>query len=196
MTQGSNWLVNNYLLVIAIGIVPLKLAVAIQVKPKTEEAVGAGHGDGDGGQSVGPVLFGFGTTASVDSLIVEWPSGLVTTQTGVSTNDTLTLSEPTPLFARTGEASSTLNSRAPSWADYDGDGDLDLHVANYGQVDSLYRNDAGVMTPVGVTTMTTASSYSFGGSWGDYDGDGDPDLSVGYQWVQPFVAQRWWGCVC
>ena len=137
-------------------------------------------GTGLGTQSVGPVLFGFGPTAtSVDSLIVAWPSGLVTTQTGVSTNDTLTLSEPTPLYARTDEASSTLNSHSASWGDYDGDGDPDLYVTNYGQVDSLYRNDAGVMTPVAVTTMTTATSNSYGGAWGDYDGDGDPDLSVG-----------------
>ena len=135
---------------------------------------------GFGGQSVGPVLFGFGPTAtSVDSLIVEWPSGLVTTQTGVATNDTLTLSEPTSLYALTGEAASTLNSYSASWGDYDGDGDLDLYVANYTQVDSLYRNDAGVMTPVAVTTMTTGTSNSFGGAWGDYDGDGDLDLSVG-----------------
>ena len=136
-------------------------------------------GTGWGGQSVGPVLFGFGPTAtSVDSLIVEWPSGLVTTQTGVATNDTLTLSEPTELYALTGEASSTLNGFSASWGDYDGDGDLDLHVANNAQIDSLYRNDAGVMTPVAVTTMTTGTSNSYGGAWGDYDGDGDLDLSV------------------
>ena len=137
-------------------------------------------GTGYGGQSVGPVLFGFGQTAtSVDSLIVEWPSGLVTTQTGVATDQPLTLTEPTELYALTDQASSTLNGFSASWGDYDGDGDLDLHVANYGQVDSLYRNDAGVMTPVAVTTMTTGVSSSYGGAWGDYDGDGDLDLSVG-----------------
>ena len=80
--------------------------------------------------------------------------------------------------ALTGEASSTLNGFSASWGDYDGDGDLDLHVANNAQIDSLYRNDAGVMTPVAVTTMTTGTSNSYGGAWGDYDGDGDLDLSV------------------
>ena len=100
------------------------------------------------------------------------------------------------LYARTDQASSTLNSHSASWGDYDGDGDPDLYVTNYGQVDSLYRNDAGVMTPVAVTTMTTATSNSYGGAWGDYDGDGDPDLSVGiHAWYQPTVAQRWVRCV-
>ena len=137
------------------------------------------------------MLFGFGPTAtSVDSLIVEWPSGLVTTQTGVATDDTLTLSEPTlPPYALTDQASNTLFSHSASWGDYDGDGDLDLHVANYGaQVDSLYRNDAGVMTPVAVPTMTTAN-LGFGGAWGDYDGDGDLDLSVGI--LAPGANQLW-----
>ena len=129
-------------------------------------------------QNATPVFFGLGAETTIDSLIVEWPSGEVSAQVNVAKNQLVTVNEP--LFALTGEAASTLNSWGASWGDYDGDGDLDLHVANYGQVDSLYRNDAGVMTtPVAVTTMTTGVSNSYGGAWGDYDGDGDLDLSVG-----------------
>ena len=117
----------------------------------------------DGGtamvMSVGPVLFGFATTAtSVDSLIVEWPSGLVTTQTGVATDQLFDSHRADELYALTGRGGQHAElARARRGATTTGTAwRLDLHVANYGQVDSLYRNDAGVMTPVAaLTTMTT-----------------------------------------
>ena len=41
------------------------------------------------------------------------------------------------------EANSSL---AVARGDYDGDGDLDLAMGNWGQVKRLYRNDSGVLT--------------------------------------------------
>ena len=63
--------------------------------------------------------------------------------------------------------------------DIDGDGDLDVHVANYGP-DALFRRD-----PAGHTDITTAAGLS-DGSWGaataflDFDADGWLDLFVGH----------------
>jgi hypothetical protein len=68
-----------------------------------------------------------------------------------------------------------------AWADDDGDGDLDLFMAN---VDNFtgngfvrtYRNDGGVFTssePIGSLTV----EYGLG-DWSDYDGDGDLDIMV------------------
>ena len=80
-----------------------------------------------------------------------------------------------------------LNSNIPglaygfsSWADIDGDADLDLFVAGsttldfpYNTTTRLYRNDAGTFTliPTGLPGLHSGSS-----SWGDLDRDGDLDL--------------------
>lgn len=67
-----------------------------------------------------------------------------------------------------------------SWADYDGDGDLDLYVTGYGP-NYLLQND-GACGFVDVTAEAGlaggAEEFSAGASWGDYDGDGDLDLYV------------------
>jgi hypothetical protein len=66
----------------------------------------------------------------------------------------------------------------PAVADYDGDGLLDLFVANYGP-SALYRNDRGRRF-VDVTKETGLffAQHATTPSWGDYDNDGRPDLYV------------------
>jgi hypothetical protein len=67
-----------------------------------------------------------------------------------------------------------------AWADYDGDGDLDLFVGFDGAPNRLYRNDGGVFsdqaTPAGVADARPTRAAA----WGDMDADGDPDLLVGF----------------
>jgi hypothetical protein len=83
------------------------------------------------------------------------------------------------------------NFRGGSWADYDGDGDLDLFVPrNMAHPGSepwnnlLYRNDTvddeASFTNVnaGGVLLDDPSSHSKTGLWGDYDNDGDLDLFV------------------
>ncbi len=69
-----------------------------------------------------------------------------------------------------------------SWADYDGDGDLDLLLVNIAPVydDGFirrYRNDGnGVFT--GDSILGSLSIEHGEAQWGDYDGDGDLDILV------------------
>jgi enediyne biosynthesis protein E4 len=65
-------------------------------------------------------------------------------------------------------------------ADYDGDGDKDLYVTNYGP-NFLYRNNGdGTFTDVATLTGVDDPRFSVGAAFLDYNGDGRLDLYVGH----------------
>lgn len=77
-------------------------------------------------------------------------------------------------------------SMAAAPLDYDGDGDVDVFVANYG-ANAFYRNEGngrfvevarelGLQGPGQIHGFT---KWSVGAAWWDYDGDADADLFVG-----------------
>lgn len=70
------------------------------------------------------------------------------------------------------------HSLAAAWADYDGDGDPDLYVANdYGH-NCLYRNDGGHFTEVAEELGVVDIGSGMSASWGDYNQDGLLDVHV------------------
>lgn len=80
-----------------------------------------------------------------------------------------------------------LNSRAVAWADWNGDGDLELTVGYYGGFAMLYENTAGVFqsTSFGSDVYDARSA-----AWGDFDSDGDFDLAVGNSSSAPSLVYR------
>jgi enediyne biosynthesis protein E4 len=73
-------------------------------------------------------------------------------------------------------AQSTGYNISASWADIDGDGDLDLLFTGD---NLLFRNDGGgVFTQLTSTPISTVSGFPHGGAWADYDNDGDLDLLI------------------
>lgn len=74
-------------------------------------------------------------------------------------------------------------SLAASWGDYDGDGRLDLYVANDFGRNNLYHNEGNgrfrdVSAEAGVEDLGAGMSVA----WVDYDNDGHDDLYVGNMW--------------
>lgn len=70
-------------------------------------------------------------------------------------------------------------SDGSSWGDYDNDGDADLFVANWYNINNLLYQNNGDKTFTAVNnTISTSRGYSETGSWGDYDNDGYLDLYV------------------
>jgi hypothetical protein len=71
-------------------------------------------------------------------------------------------------------------SRGVNWVDIDGDGKLDLFIANEsGSTNYMYKNNGdGYFTKVTGISPTTSGGVSWSSSWGDYDNDGDLDLFV------------------
>ncbi len=71
------------------------------------------------------------------------------------------------------------HSRGVSWADYDGDGDLDLYVTNWtGGPNRLHRNNGdGTFTWI-QGGLLSDSSFGGGASWVDMDNDGDLDVFI------------------
>ncbi len=64
-----------------------------------------------------------------------------------------------------------------AWGDWDGDGDLDLAVANHDQPNRLYENVGSTLslTPIWASNQ---AERSWDLAWGDADNDGDLDLAV------------------
>lgn len=80
--------------------------------------------------------------------------------------------------ARAGVAGTRYDFGAAA-ADYDNDGDVDLHVTGFGG-NTLYRNDgAGVFTDVTRAARAAVPGWSSSAAFVDYDMDGRLDLYVG-----------------
>jgi len=62
--------------------------------------------------------------------------------------------------------------------DYDGDGDPDLYLTNFGS-NELWRNDGGSFVEVTAEAGVADSRWSSAATWFDFDRDGDLDLFVG-----------------
>ncbi|MFQ5766506.1 MAG: FG-GAP-like repeat-containing protein [Acidobacteriota bacterium] len=94
----------------------------------------------------------------------------------------------TDVTRRAGLARPALPTQTGVWADYDGDGDLDLFVGNEGERraegmrffdDNLFRNNGdGTFTDVAEEAGVANHRWVKGAAWGDFDNDGDPDLYV------------------
>lgn len=84
-----------------------------------------------------------------------------------------------------------VNGLACEWADFDGNGWMDLYVADGGGANHLYRNrgDGGFDDEAGLRNVA-ASSYSTAGTWADIDNDGDLDLFIGNQALPGYAGSN------
>lgn len=128
---------------------------------------------------------GLGDASNVDSVVIKWPSGMVSRPTNINANAISELTEPTsvpPAFEKLVTGSLVGASGAglsASWGDYDADGDDDIFIAVYGANNLLYRNNGdGTFSSVTTGTIVTETSNSYAGVWGDYDNDGWLDLFI------------------
>ncbi|HRK03584.1 MAG TPA: FG-GAP-like repeat-containing protein [Chlorobiota bacterium] len=65
-----------------------------------------------------------------------------------------------------------------SWADIDGDGDMDCMAVNGFRNDRFYRNDGGTFFDVTDETDFSNDAPAVTPLWFDYDGDGDIDIFI------------------
>jgi len=76
------------------------------------------------------------------------------------------------------------STQTADWADYDGDGWLDLYVGNESvgrrrNPNQLFRNNGdGTFSDVAAAVGADVVGFTKGVVWGDYDNDGDPDLYI------------------
>ena len=72
----------------------------------------------------------------------------------------------------------TEGARSAGWADYDGDGCVDLLITQ-GSGSRLYQNNCnGAFTDVSSSAGIAGPTGGFGVAWADFDSDGDLDLYI------------------
>ncbi|MFQ5460725.1 MAG: FG-GAP repeat domain-containing protein, partial [Anaerolineae bacterium] len=87
--------------------------------------------------------------------------------------------------AEAGLATPAYPTQVAAWADYDGDGWLDVFIGNeeagkdQPYPSQLFRNNGdGTFTDVAGKAGVSNNAMAKGAAWGDIDNDGDPDLYV------------------
>ena len=88
-------------------------------------------------------------------------------------DDSLTYTDQT---TTAGVADGDSDGYSVQFADFDNDGDLDIHLGNEYSADRLFQNTNGVFTDVGAAYGVANTNRARGTMWGDVDGDGDLDL--------------------
>ena len=77
------------------------------------------------------------------------------------------------------EAKRQRRTYSGSWADLDGDGDLDLLVvSDFAGIDLYYNDGTGVFTDVTSSVVSEASAFGMSHAFGDYNADGRLDFYV------------------
>jgi hypothetical protein len=90
-------------------------------------------------------------------------------------NHVYTNEDGTFVLVWTAPVSDATESNGLDWADWDGDGDLDLAVGNdFDQPNRVYENLGGDLMPA---WSSQEAGHTIGVAWADYDGDGDMDLA-------------------
>lgn len=100
-----------------------------------------------------------------------------------------------------GVGSSDVTTLGATWVDFDGDGDVDLYLSNYGRANlinpensgadnQMFLNDNGTFHDVTAETRLGNPGHSSGSVWVDYDHDGDMDCySLNFGMVDEYTNQ-------
>lgn len=70
------------------------------------------------------------------------------------------------------------SSTSVAWGDVDGDGNVELAVGNFNNVNQIFDNVDGMLSPEPIWESTGDAGRTLDVAWGDWNGDGDLDLAV------------------
>lgn len=150
--------------------------------------------DGYGSQQSMDVEFGLAKSTVIDSIMIEWPSGIIQhiDRGEIQIDQRSVIVEPifTPFTASeiTGEE---LRSYGASWGDFNNDDAMDLFICNE-EGNRLYMNSGPPAFQLNrvQSTFFDQDVISISSTWGDYNNDGNLDLFVSNKGAQNFLYEN------